>query len=105
MQGREHKHEVLKRLLRNTQAQQKWGQVFLYDEVICHFLPVELGFPIEGYRISAAIKKRAAPSRFIPKIANESVISACGSADCTLCYHSEGRLYMRVLTELCQMWN
>ncbi len=83
MQGREHKHEVLKRFLSNTQAQRKWEQALFYDEVICHFLPTVLGMEVKAYTNSSA--KRTGYSRFIPKLSEQNESFLCSAADCALC--------------------
>ncbi len=83
MQGREHKHEVLKRFLCNTQAQRKWEQALFYDEVICHFLPVVLGLETKAYTSSNV--KGTNHSRFIPKITEQNQSFLCSHGDCSLC--------------------
>lgn len=40
MQGREHYHQVVKSALRCSHAQEKWEQVFEFDEVRNRLLPV-----------------------------------------------------------------
>ncbi len=99
MQGREHKHEVIKRFIRNSNPSKKWEHVLLYDEVVCHYLPTELKFSVDGYFAMPAAK--VSSNRFTPKIDNENPQLTCSSADCKLCTNSEVRLHFRLLTKIC----
>ncbi len=100
MQGREHKHEVVKRFIMNSNPSKKWEQVFLYDEVVCHYLPTELKFTVDGYYCMSRAKKTN-PKRFTPQIEKENLSLACGSADCKLCTDSTGRLHFLLIADIC----
>ena len=82
MQACEHKHEVIKHLLTMTQTQLKWFHVLEYDEILCHYLPVELDFETSGY-----VERRA--KRYSPAISPDLFEGSflCGWSECQICSH------------------